>query len=51
LLPLVEAGLFYFTGRLVDILDQAGKGGVERSCRRSCRRQDPSCFSWESPFL
>ncbi|MBQ0708872.1 MULTISPECIES: ABC transporter ATP-binding protein [unclassified Ochrobactrum] len=31
LLPLVEAGLFYFTGRLVDILDQAGKGGVERS--------------------
>ncbi len=31
LLPLVEAGLFYFTGRLVDILDQAGRGGVERS--------------------
>jgi len=31
LLPLVEAGLFYFTGRLVDILDQAGKAGVERS--------------------
>ncbi|ERM01545.1 multidrug ABC transporter ATP-binding protein [Brucella intermedia 229E] len=31
MLPLVEAGLFYFTGRLVDILDQAGKGGVERS--------------------
>ncbi|MBR7651582.1 ABC transporter ATP-binding protein [Brucella oryzae] len=31
LLPLVEAGLFYFTGRLVDILDQAGKGGAERS--------------------
>ncbi|NKW10225.1 hypothetical protein HGG76_14670 [Ochrobactrum tritici] len=31
LLPLVEAGLFYFTGRLVDILDQAGKGGIERS--------------------
>ena len=31
LAPLVEAGLFYFTGRLVDILDQAGKAGVERS--------------------
>jgi ATP-binding cassette, subfamily B, multidrug efflux pump len=31
LLPLVEAGLFYFTGRLVDILDQAGRVGVERS--------------------
>lgn len=31
LLPLVEAGLFYFTGRLVDILDQAGRSGVERS--------------------
>lgn len=31
LLPLVEAGLFYFTGRLVDILDQAGRAGVERS--------------------
>lgn len=31
LLPLVEAGLFYFTGRLVDILDQAGRGVVERS--------------------
>ncbi|WP_421565870.1 ABC transporter ATP-binding protein [Ochrobactrum sp. EDr1-4] len=31
LAPLVEAGLFYFTGRLVDILDQAGRAGVERS--------------------
>jgi ATP-binding cassette subfamily B multidrug efflux pump len=31
LLPLVEAALFYFTGRLVDILDQAGKGTIERS--------------------
>lgn len=31
LLPLVEAGLFYFTGRLVDILDQAGQSGGERS--------------------
>ncbi|MGU3575841.1 ABC transporter ATP-binding protein [Brucellaceae bacterium C25G] len=31
LLPLVEAGLFYFTGRLVDILDQAGQAGQERS--------------------
>ena len=31
LLPLVEAGLFYFTGRLVDILDQAGRAGTERS--------------------
>ncbi|MBA8839279.1 ATP-binding cassette subfamily B multidrug efflux pump [Ochrobactrum sp. RH2CCR150] len=31
LLPLVEAALFYFTGRLVDILDQAGRGTIERS--------------------
>ncbi|MEN5297934.1 ABC transporter ATP-binding protein [Brucella sp. TWI559] len=31
LLPLVEAGLFYFTGRLVDILDQSSRTGVERS--------------------
>lgn len=31
LLPLVEAGLFYFTGRLVDILDQAGREGAARS--------------------
>ncbi|ABX62605.1 ATP-binding protein B [Brucella suis bv. 3 str. 686] len=31
LLPLVEAGLFYFTGRLVDILDEAGRNNVERS--------------------
>ncbi len=31
LAPLVEAGLFYFTGRLVDILDQAGRAGAERS--------------------
>lgn len=34
LLPLVEAGLFYFTGRLVDILDQAGKVDAPRSWAR-----------------
>ncbi len=31
LVSLVEAGLFYFTGRLVDILDQLGRAGAERS--------------------
>ncbi len=31
LMPLVEAALFWFTGLLVDILDQAGRGGAPRS--------------------